>query len=1062
MLKVIKIILVSLIITSSCAQTLRLIHSDVLESIDGGKVLILTGNVHLRYKTQDIRSDKARWLKEKDLVILFDSVVVTDTNYTIKADTVKFRRKARRALASGNIVFTTEKGRVIVYGDKGFYDGKKDIISVTAKPHLFWIDTSGAKIELRSRILIHLVGEKISKAFDSVYALIIPKDTNKAPIKIFCDSLEFYQKEDVVNFFGSVVVKQESLTLKSSAGTFFRKGDSMIFAGDVRVIDPHWRLWADTLTVKLKSEEIRYARAIGAPHGVWHDPKDSLRLTEDSRFSSDKMAFTISNGRLTRADLIGGARIEYYPAPKDTAVREMHEAVADSIVAMFPAGRIDSVELWRGVIGTSKKFERGKIDSISYSGDMLALSRSRRIHLYGTNPKAFVRYHDLILSAAQIHFDGENDTLMATFLRLPDSDSLIGEPFLREGNDSLVARKIVYNVKNRRGKLYYGHTGTEKGYFWGDYGAKASGDTFYIENAKFTTCELNPPHYHFFAWQLKLIPRDKAIARPVIMYVGEIPVFWLPFMVFSVRKERHSGLLNINVGKFQKGERFVRNLGYYWAPSQYWDMLIALDVDEKSGVVLKSGVNYALRYHFSGNLYASYSISSRRDWYEGIDRKKHWEIRASHNQTLSRRARLVANISMASDASFIWRTHEELEARTNKSLRSYAAYSQGFGGGSFNLSWERTHDLINNVVTSYLPKLSFRLYSRPIFGDGESWFHKIYGDLSILAVGYSRKDAVAVERHKGARFSGRISAPITFGDYLKLTNSLNLEATVIDRARDGEKFPFIASYSLSVGAATDLYGNIPLNVGAVRFFHHIVSPKISFFYSPEVKGAERFYSFGGISAPYSSKRAGISFSLSQQFGLKVADTTETIRRVHLFTMSSSGSYDFLAEYRKLSDLSTAINARPTSWFSITVSMTHSFYKSAASMKPDAFAIKNINANSSARFTFGIPFKKPMSGRVSVSHYLSRNLETNSTTHWFRASAQVPVTPKWQFSYSLYYDLKNMTKISDEVRITRDLHCWELYFVWVPSGISAGYYVRLSVKKLPEIKIERTVGAVRWR
>ncbi|HHH80643.1 MAG TPA: hypothetical protein ENL24_01400, partial [candidate division Zixibacteria bacterium] len=438
MLKVIKIILVSLIITSSCAQTLRLIHSDVLESIDGGKILILTGNVHLRYKTQDIRSDKARWLKEKDLVILFDSVVITDTNYTIKADTVKFRRKARRALASGNIVFITEKGRVTVYGDKGFYDGKRDIVSVTAKPRLFWIDTSGAKVELRSRILIHLVGEKISKAFDSVYALIIPKDTNKAPIKIFCDSLEFHQKEDVVNFFGSVVVKQESLTLKSSAGTFFRKSDSIIFAGDVRVIDPHWRLWADTLTVKLKSEEIRYAHAIGAPHGVWHDPKDSLRLTEDSRFSSDKMLFAITNGRLTRADLIGGARIEYYPAPKDTSVKEMHEAVADSIIAMFPAGSIDSVELWRGVIGTSKKFERGKIDSIAYSGDMLALSRSRRIHLYGTNPKAFVRYHDLILSAAQIHFDGENDTLMATFLRLPDSDSLIGEPFLREGNDSLV------------------------------------------------------------------------------------------------------------------------------------------------------------------------------------------------------------------------------------------------------------------------------------------------------------------------------------------------------------------------------------------------------------------------------------------------------------------------------------------------------------------------------------------------------------------------------------------------------------------------------------------------
>ena len=79
---------------------------------------------------------------------------------------------------------------------------------------------------------------------------------------------------------------------------------------------------------------------------------------------------------------------------------------------------------------------------------------------------------------------------------------------------------------------------------------------------------------------MKMIGKDKVVARPVILYIGDLPVFAVPYYVFPVRKGRHSGFLTFEIGNFERGERFIRNLGYYWAASEYWDLETSLDFYE--------------------------------------------------------------------------------------------------------------------------------------------------------------------------------------------------------------------------------------------------------------------------------------------------------------------------------------------------------------------------------------------------------------------------------------------------------------------------------------------------
>ncbi|UCD16889.1 MAG: hypothetical protein JSV44_10585, partial [Candidatus Zixiibacteriota bacterium] len=63
-------------------------------------------------------------------------------------------------------------------------------------------------------------------------------------------------------------------------------------------------------------------------------------------------------------------------------------------------------------------------------------------------------------------------------------------------------------------------------------------------------------------------------------------------------------------------------------------------------------------------------------------------------------------------------------------------------------------------------------------------------------------------------------------------------------------------------------------------------------------------------------------------------------------------------------------------------------------------------------------------------------------------------------YSQYYDVANHKTISRRIEIERNLHCWQGKFYWIPDGSNRGYYFRINVVQIPEIKFEKSESGVR--
>ena len=62
--------------------------------------------------------------------------------------------------------------------------------------------------------------------------------------------------------------------------------------------------------------------------------------------------------------------------------------------------------------------------------------------------------------------------------------------------------------------------------------------------------------------------------------------------------------------------------------------------------------------------------------------------------------------------------------------------------------------------------------------------------------------------------------------------------------------------------------------------------------------------------------------------------------------------------------------------------------------------------------------------------------------------------------NMVYDIENKTMVFQRVVINRDLHCWEANISWIPGGIQEGFYFKVNIKNIPDVKIEKRRGTSR--
>jgi hypothetical protein len=350
-----------------------------------------------------------------------------------------------------------------------------------------------------------------------------------------------------------------------------------------------------------------------------------------------------------------------------------------------------------------------------YQGDVAVFNAQTHI-LQLKGKRAGVSRDQTVLVGDSINYNDSTKIMVAR------GDTVTLRDPQQQAADVIARGRMAYNVELHRGVVENISTAIEEtGQHWLVNGKIATfvGDTtrgretaFYVRNGTITSCDDSIPDYHFRSNEIKMITKNIMVARPAILYIGDVPIMWLPFIFQDIRSGRRSGVITPRFGVselFRNSptyRRHVENLGYYFAISDYMDAQVALDW--RSGARATVGdpgwvqVNGEMQYRWLDRFMTGRLGLSRHDQGDG---STNTALSWSHSQSFSQNTHFSANINYVTN-TFIQRTTAFIPAQVLANIQSSANYDTKIGPASLSLGGTRSQHPGRTEVEQSFPNLS--------------------------------------------------------------------------------------------------------------------------------------------------------------------------------------------------------------------------------------------------------------------------------------------------------------------------------------------------------------------
>jgi lipopolysaccharide assembly outer membrane protein LptD (OstA) len=629
---------------------------------------------------------------------------------------------------------------------------------------------------------------------------------------------------------------------------------------------------------------------------------------------------------------------------------------------------------------SAKLKKQNDIDAVinaAASDSLIFQVKKKKMFMYGSGE---LKYKATDLKSAKIFIDYAKNELEAFGVE-DTSDTakvkLKGTPRLTEGGETFEGSYIRHNFKTQKGYISLAKNKEQDQRYEGEKVKKVDKSTFFIEDGMFTSCSSDTPHTYFTASQMKVMQKDKIIAKWIFMNIGGVPLpIPLPFAVIPNESGRRSGIIIPGYGQDGRRGQYFHNFGYFWAISDYMDVALTGDYFTKGGWGARSRFRYAKRYDFNGSFEA------------GIDRtvvdnpttpedSKNWRLSWNHFQTIDPTAQVSANLQFVSN-DYLSRNSIDYNTILTQQIVSGASFSKSWENSSLSLSYNRVQSLDTTLVNESLPSINYSqnvfypFRSENSFADGkQKWYELIGISYSGQFQRTSNKDAKNTVTKMGAlhniglNFSPKIGyiniAPNFryeekwYNERLKMVptqyeyiNPETEKSSIRDTAVENtvKEINFVRTFSMGVSASTKIYGIMNPNILGVESFRHTLMPSISYNYQPDfsediwgyydsytdAKGKQVRYDkykheiFGGGG---SGRSQSINFSLGNVFEMKLAktpgDTTKEQKKIQLLNFDASVGYNLAADSMKLSDLNLSYRTQIGDLLNFSGSSSYTFY-----------------------------------------------------------------------------------------------------------------------------------------
>lgn len=522
------------------------------------------------------------------------------------------------------------------------------------------------------------------------------------------------------------------------------------------------------------------------------------------------------------------------------------------------------------------------------------------IYLYGD---AFVDYEGLTLRAEYIEVNIDSNLAYAAAVK-DSTGKYQGIPEFQDGPQKFNAIRMKYNFDSKKGMVYEAVTqesdiyvrGTKTKYVSGN-DSLGTDDMVFNRNAIFTTCNHPEPHYGVRSLKQKLVPNKLVVVGPSIVEIAGVPTpLILPFAFFPLTKGKRSGLILPRDYEYSEQWGFgLREIGYYIPINDYMDARILGDIYFNGSWGVTGTSNYVKKYKYNGQLLVGTSIRKSEifnDYRERVQRSYRLIWRHNQNNKANPYHNFSGNINFQVN-QFDQLNNNQAQNVLNNTIRSTVTYRRIFPEKPFTLTMALNHSQNNNTrdVSISFPDLKFNVRRIQPFKSKsrtiaeKKWYDEVGVTYNFAAKSrYQTKDTLLFNEFDinkldyGARHDIGVSANYNVFEYLLFNSSLDYDeiwhfrrlnrgltneevyrldtvdydldsmpVTEIDTThgvpfRDTiQGFTPFRTFNFNTGFSTKLFGTARFKKGYLRGLRHVMTPSVSFQYSPNMRSPDLEY-----------------------------------------------------------------------------------------------------------------------------------------------------------------------------------------------------------------------------
>jgi hypothetical protein len=539
---------------------------------------------------------------------------------------------------------------------------------------------------------------------------------------------------------------------------------------------------------------------------------------------------------------------------------------------------------------------------------------------------------------------------------------------------------------------------------------------FIFNNAWFTTCNLEKPHYRFAAKHVTVYPKKKIIAHNVVFYVLDVPVFYFPYMVMPANDKASPFEASYGTGS-EWGTHLLTRWRYHFGDDDRGRWI--LDNYQRRGVGM--GVTNMLETKDFGELLSTYyrlqdnlyNIKDRPDFFKqypervGMDDKyldgNRYKGDIAYNWQPNQNLSFVSEFNKSSDQFFIKDFfRREYDAVPEALTYGLATYS--FGRSSLSLL---AQDRVNHFYseTEYLPQLSYNVYRQSI----ASTNFYFQSQTSLGSIDY-RTAYTGVKYSTDRAYSNNILSYVQNVGFVKIVPYVGENSTYYSRGLNaGDTDLYRAAFEDGVAVSTKFYKPFDFRMNMlgeeIEQMRHVLTPEIdySFIHTPTIDQS-RLFQFDSLDAL--ARTENVTVTLANKLQAKAGAHTWDF-----LYFAPSAVYDLNHD------------GKGNHWDAFSSNLE--FYPHA-NMSIRSDAVYGFPEKHFRTANVDICYSDPKSSRYSIVMGERYAYKTNYPQDTFDFTYQL--TPKFSFHGAAVYEC-HVREFQDILfNLRTDLHCW-----WLDTG-----------------------------